>query len=185
MKFKFGIVEIITIIIGIIYGLSLIPYSKAKSQYEDFIKDYPNSSTYGDKDNYAHKLKAKSSERLIFTGYVNQQEELLSLYQHCFIYLHGHEFGGTNPTMLKAMSNNCAILALDTLFNREMLGNGQFGLFFTKNQGDLAQKIESLELNIVEIDRLRKIVADGIGEKYDWDKVTDKYLSLFKKVLLN
>jgi glycosyltransferase involved in cell wall biosynthesis len=136
------------------------------------------------KDEYAHKLKAKASERLIFTGYVNQQEELLSLYQHCFIYLHGHEFGGTNPTMLKAMSNNCAILALDTLFNREMLGNGQFGLFFTKKQGDLAQKIKSLELNTVEIDRLRKIVADGIGEKYDWDKVTDKYLSLFKKVLL-
>ena len=136
------------------------------------------------KDEYAHKLKAKASERLIFTGYVNQQEELLSLYQHCFMYLHGHEFGGTNPTMLKAMSNNCAILALDTIFNREMLGNGQFGLFFKKKQGDLAQKIKSLELNTVEINRLRKIVANGIGEKYDWDKVTDKYLSLFNEVLL-
>jgi hypothetical protein len=63
MKFKFGIVEIITIIIGIIYGLSLIPYYKAKSQYEDFIKDYPNSSTYGDKDNYAHTKKLDSYDK--------------------------------------------------------------------------------------------------------------------------
>ncbi len=137
------------------------------------------------KDEYAHQLKAKASERLIFTGYVNQQEDLLSLYQHCFIYLHGHEFGGTNPTMLKAMSNNCAILALDTIFNREMLGNGQFGLFFTKKPGALAQEMERLEQNSSnEIDQLRKIVGEGIGEKYNWDKVTDQYLSLFNKVLL-
>ena len=136
------------------------------------------------KDAYAQQLKSKASERLIFTGYVNEQEELLSLYQHCFIYLHGHEFGGTNPTMLKAMSNNCAILALDTVFNREMLGNGQFGLFFTKKPGVLAQEMERLEQHPDEIDQLRRIVAEGIGVMYDWDHVTDQYLSLFNKVLL-
>jgi len=136
------------------------------------------------KDTYADQLKSIASERLIFTGYVNQQEDLLSLYQHCFIYLHGHEFGGTNPTMLKAMSNNCAILALDTVFNREMLGNGQFGLFFTKNSGALVQEMDRLEQHPDEIDQLRKIVAEGISKKYDWDQVTDQYLNLFNKVLL-
>ena len=41
-------------------------------------------------------------------------------------------FGGTNPTMIKAMAYGCAILALDTVFNKEMLQKGKFGLCFLK-----------------------------------------------------
>jgi hypothetical protein len=51
MKFKFGVVEIITIVIGIIYGLSLIPYYVAKNKYDAFVKEHPNvSGKYGDPD---------------------------------------------------------------------------------------------------------------------------------------
>jgi glycosyltransferase involved in cell wall biosynthesis len=57
---------------------------------------------------------------------------LAELYHNCYVYVHGHEFGGTNPTMIKAMAYGCAILALDTVFNKEMLQKGKFGLFFKK-----------------------------------------------------
>ena len=70
--------------------------------------------------------------RLVFTGYVKDQDLLAELYHNCYVYVHGHEFGGTNPTMIKAMAYGCAILALDTVFNKEMLQNGKFGLFFKK-----------------------------------------------------
>ena len=51
MNFKFGIVEIITIVIAIIYILSLIPYYRAKTEYDVFIKNHPNiSGKYGDPD---------------------------------------------------------------------------------------------------------------------------------------
>ena len=56
------------------------------------------------KDNYADSLKALKDERLIFTGYVRNPEILAALYHHCYVYVHGHEFGGTNPTMIKAMA---------------------------------------------------------------------------------
>jgi glycosyltransferase involved in cell wall biosynthesis len=56
------------------------------------------------KDAYADRLKSKASSNIIFLGYVTNSEILAELYHHCFAYLHGHEFGGTNPTMLKAMA---------------------------------------------------------------------------------
>ncbi len=56
------------------------------------------------KDEYADRIKATKDSRVVFTGYITDQDELAELYHNCFIYFHGHEFGGTNPTMLKALS---------------------------------------------------------------------------------
>ena len=75
-------------------------------------------------------LKKINDKRLIFTGYVKDQNLLAELYHNCYVYIHGHEFGGTNPTMIKAMAYGCAILALDTVFNQEMLQKGKFGIVF-------------------------------------------------------
>ncbi|MEY3679331.1 MAG: hypothetical protein RI924_1472 [Bacteroidota bacterium] len=168
----------------------MIPDNNAHLLIDEFLQS--NSSkklvVVGDvpyRDKYASGLKAKSSDRLMFTGYVRDQDALLCLYQHCFVYLHGHEFGGTNPTMLKAMSNNCAILALDTVFNREMLEEGRYGLFFTKKPGDLANALARIEMHPAELDSFRKTVANGLTEKYKWERVVDKYQELFQKALLS
>jgi len=85
-------------------------------------------------DAFANKIKGINDKRIIFTGYVNNQEVLNELYHNSFVYLHGHEFGGTNPSMLQALANSCGIIALDTVFNREMLCNGKYGLFFSKEK---------------------------------------------------
>src|SRR5690606_37349002 len=62
------------------------------------------------RDQYAENLKKLANERLFFVGYVTDSLELMALYQYSFAYIHGHQYGGTNPAMLKAMSNKCAIL---------------------------------------------------------------------------
>ena len=136
-------------------------------------------------DSFTNKLKSLASDKLIFTGYVKNQDELLSLYQHCFAYLHGHEFGGTNPAMLKAMAYKCAILALDTVFNREMLSEGVFGVFFEKSKGSLKNKIEEIENKPNHILLLKEKVENGITDKYRWDNVVNQYINLVKKLLGN
>ena len=54
-----------------------------------------------------------------------------SIFQLLCIF-HGHEFGGSNPTMINALDINCNIIALDTTFNREMLLNKE--AIFLKKQ---------------------------------------------------
>ena len=55
---------------------------------------------------------------------------LAELYHNCYVYIHGHEFGGTNPAMIKSMAYGCAILALDTLFNQRNASKWKVWNFF-------------------------------------------------------
>lgn len=135
------------------------------------------------KDTYAQDLKKLGSDRLIFTGLIQDRDLILSIYQHCFVYLHGHQFGGTNPTMIEAMSNRCAILALNTAFNREMLNNGEFGILFEKGSTFVTEAMEKIEASPDQVTILREKVQIGLIKKYDWDAINEQYISEFKKLM--
>lgn len=131
-------------------------------------------------DAYAEGLKSMQDERLLFTGYVTDPEELKALYHNCYAYFHGHEYGGTNPAMLKALGYGCAILALDTAFNQEMLQNGKHGWYFSKNPESVSALISKAEKSPDDLDRLRITARKGLTQKYNWDHVTDQYLEVFE-----
>ena len=128
----------------------LIPDNNADLIIDGFLKSNSKKKLVivGDvpyKDSYASNLKKIIDQRLIFTGYIEDQNILAELYHNCYVYIHGHEFGGTNPTMIKAMAYGCAILALDTVFNQEMLQKEKFGLFFKKELLSITSQIEFCE----------------------------------------
>ena len=58
--------------------------------------------------------------------------------------------------MIKAMAYGSAILALDTVFNHEMLQNGKFGLFFKKELISVTNQIDYCEKEKSLIDKLRQ-----------------------------
>jgi len=166
----------------------LIPDNNADLLIEGFLA--ANSSKklviVGDvpyKDRYARLLKSKATTNIIFLGYVRNSEVLAELYHNCFAYLHGHEFGGTNPTMLKAMAYGCAILALNTRFSKEMLSGGQFGLFFEKNSSSVAALMQQVEHQNGLLVNLRSIARNGLSAKYDWDHITDAYIALLNELV--
>ena len=129
-------------------------------------------------DKYADDVKSfKSHHNIIFTGYIKNQNELSCLYKYCYGYIHGHEFGGTNPTMINALDLNCQILALDTLFNREMLYNKK-SILFNKNENSISNKIIELEERYNEL--IQKNNSYKLSKKYDWDFISNKYLEVFK-----
>ncbi|MES2003068.1 MAG: DUF1972 domain-containing protein [Bacteroidota bacterium] len=135
------------------------------------------------RDQYADAIKAKAADNVIFLGYITNSEILAELYHHCFAYLHGHEFGGTNPTMLKAMAYGCAILALDTRFNQEMLANGEFGLFFPKDGSSIARLMQTVEDQEETLEKRRIHSRMGLTAKYNWDHITDAYIALLKELI--
>ena len=166
----------------------LIPDNNADLIIDGFIKSDSKKKLVivGDvpyKDSHATNLKKIKDLRLVFTGYVKDQDLSAELYHNCYVYLHGHEFGGTNPTMIKAMAYGSAILALDTIFSREMLREGRYGLFFKKELLSITNMIDYCEKENILIDKLRQESVNGITEKYDWDFVTSQYLEVFKSLL--
>ena len=166
----------------------LIPDNNADLIIKGFLKSNSNKKLVivGDvpyKDSYASDLKKINDERIVFTGYVKDQDLLAELYHNCYVYVHGHEFGGTNPTMIKAMAYGCAILAMDTVFNKEMLQKGKFGLFFKKELLSVTNQIDYCEKQKLIIDKQRQESVNGITKKCDWDFVTSQYLEVFNSLV--
>lgn len=131
-------------------------------------------------DDYAQVLKNIDDERLLFLGYITDPIDLAAWYSHCYAYFHGHEFGGTNPAMLKALGYGCAILALDTPFNNEMLQEGKHGWFFKKSVDSVQDIVEAAENSPMRMDYFRKTARKGLIERYNWDVVTDQYIEVFE-----
>lgn len=133
-------------------------------------------------DEWATRLKNIRDPRLLFTGYVTDPNELATLYSHCYAYFHGHEFGGTNPAMLKALGYGCAILALDTPFNQEMLQNGKHGWYFGKNVDAVKEIVEKSGGEPEKMEEFRGTARSGLIQRYNWDHVTEQYLEVFKNL---
>jgi glycosyltransferase involved in cell wall biosynthesis len=133
-------------------------------------------------DAFAQRMKNIADDRLLFTGYVRDQEALAALYHNCYGYLHGHEYGGTNPAMLKALGYGCAILALNTRFNQEMVQQGKYGWFFEKEANSIRDLVDYAETVPMQMKQLRESSRNGLVQKYNWDFVTDEYERLFKSL---
>lgn len=129
------------------------------------------------RDKYASIIKSYENERVVLLGYVKNQKHLSRLYEDCFFYIHGHEYGGTNPTMINAIDMKCRIIALQTKFNEEML----FGLnciFFEKKSRSVRDAFKICESNLVKRIDSKK----NIDKKYDWDFIVQKYTNLFYEI---
>jgi glycosyltransferase involved in cell wall biosynthesis len=130
---------------------------------------------------FHRRLRQLATDKVIFTGHIHDQSVIKELHCNCFAYVHGHSVGGTNPSLLKAMGYGNCILALDTVFNREVLDDT--GLFFPKDEQALAQLMRRLEEDARLVAELRRKGPRRIENEYSWDKVSTQYDQLFREVV--
>ena len=76
--------------------------------------------------NYENPLEAQLRDlanvgRLTWLGHVADQELLSELWANAGVYFHGHSVGGTNPALLQALGHGAPAIAVDTVYNREVL----------------------------------------------------------------
>ena len=119
-----------------------------------------------------------SDERIAFVGTVYDKELLREIRQGAYAYLHGHEVGGTNPSLLEALGATRLNLLLDVGFNREV---GQEGaLYWKKSSGSLQELIEYADqLPEEELNRLGKIARERILSAYSWTYINSEYRRLY------
>jgi rhamnosyltransferase len=117
-----------------------------------------------------------AGERVILTGAIYAMNLLNMLRQNCFAYIHGHSVGGTNPTLLEAMSMKNLIIAHDNEFNKEV--GGQTTLYF-KDAGDLAAKIEEIENTPDSFGHLKEAAYSRVLSNYSWTDIVQEYDKLF------
>lgn len=97
--------------------------------------------------------------------------------ENAFAYLHGHEVGGTNPSLLEAMASTKLNLLLDVGFNREVGRND--ALYWKKNENDLLKLLNNLEKNVFEREIYEMKGNDSIAQYFSWNLIVSKYQILF------
>lgn len=135
-----------------------------------------NKTKFG---NYLEEKFAAYSN-IKFVGAIYNLEHLNNLRYFSNLYFHGHSVGGTNPSLLEAMASEALIIANDNIFNKAILEENAF--YFSDKED-----VKNLILKTKKIDNLRIVQnnIDKIKDQFNWDLINDKYLQLFKEVLLN
>ena len=132
-------------------------------------------------DSYETELRelVAFDSRVHWLGHVSDDERLFSLWRDAGVYFHGHSVGGTNPALVQAMMLGARIVARDTVYNREVLGDA--GLFTSTNPEEIAAAVQEMlsseEDYGAEAERRAKA-------EYTWDIVCEGYLRSVQEALM-
>jgi glycosyltransferase involved in cell wall biosynthesis len=126
-------------------------------------------------------LKKKyENDRIWFLGGIFNPERLNNLRHFATLYFHGHSAGGTNPSLLEAMSAGALICAHDNPFNREVLDKEAF---YFKTPGDITSLLNNSRNSFEAREEFREMNLSKIRDKYNWEKIIDDYYNLFSDLI--
>ena len=160
-----------------------------ENNYETMIREFMKSSSKKDfaiitnmngklKTHLEATLHFSADPRIKFVGTVYDQELLKKIRENSYAYFHGHEVGGTNPSLLEALGSTDLNLLLDISFNREVAQDT--ALYWTKEPDNLAKLINDVD----SIDDSQRAVysdkaKNRIINAYTWDRIGKQYQKIW------
>lgn len=160
-----------------------------ENNYETMIREFMKSNS---KKNFAiitnvndkfleeleEKLHFRSDSRIKFVGTVYDQELLMKIRENAYGYFHGHEVGGTNPSLLEALGSTDLNLLLGVGFNKEVAEHA--AVYWSKKPGNLAELIDKCDkLSEEKIKELGERAKKRISEAYSWEFISNRYKEVF------
>lgn len=160
-----------------------------ENNYEIMIREFMKSNSKRDfaiitnvnnkfLDELEDRLHFRSDKRIKFVGTVYNQELLMKIRENAYGYFHGHEVGGTNPSLLEALGSTKLNLLLNVGFNKEVAEDS--ALYWNKSEGSLSRLIEQSELlTESQIEEIGKKAKNRIAAEYSWEKISNQYMNAF------
>lgn len=162
----------------------------SENNYETMITEFMKSNTDKDfvlitnveENKYYEGLKQRTGfeadKRIKFVGTVYDQELLKKIRENAYAYFHGHEVGGTNPSLIEALANTDLNILLDVGFNKEVAEDG--ALYFNKEKGNLSALIDKVDKYTEEqIKSYSDKAKERVSKEYTWNKIIKEYEDLF------
>lgn len=128
---------------------------------------------------YAARLLREKSDSVVLTGGVYEPSMQRMLRHNCFAYIHGQCMGGTNPSLVEALSCRNLILAIDVPPNREVAE--ACAIYFKKDPEDLARKIHLLE-HASDMSEMRNGAYELYARKYTVQHAVKLFVRLLERI---
>lgn len=162
-----------------------VPENNYETMICEFMKSHTKKKlaivTNVEQNRFYDKLRQKTGftkdERIVFCGTCYEKNLLRKIREQAYGYLHGHEVGGTNPSLLEALGSTRLNLLLDVGFNREVAEDT--ALYWTKEEGALASLLDEAEdFAIEEMEELGERARQRMKEQYSEEYIVRRYEEL-------
>lgn len=160
-----------------------------ENNYETMIREFMRSKSQKDfaiitnvNDAFLNELEEKlgyrADKRIKFVGTVYDQELLMKIRENAYGYFHGHEVGGTNPSLLEALGSTELNLLLNVGFNKEVAEDA--ALYWEKMDGSLSALIDKADaMEESEREAMGVKAKQRIAEAYSWEFISKRYAEVF------
>lgn len=131
-------------------------------------------------DELESKLHFRLDSRIKFVGTVYNQELLMKIRENAYGYFHGHEVGGTNPSLLEALGSTELNLLLDVGFNHEVAEDA--AIYWSKMDGCLSGLIDYADkISMEKRDKYGEKAKQRIQDAYSWQFIGEEYRRLWNE----
>ncbi|MBR1884241.1 MAG: DUF1972 domain-containing protein [Clostridia bacterium] len=163
-----------------------VPENNYKTMIAEFIKSNTKKKlviiTNVEKNKFYNELQSElnfeKDERIDFVGTVYDSKLLKKIREDAYGYLHGHEVGGTNPSLLEALGSTKLNILLDVGFNKEVGESG--AVYFNKEDGNLARLIDKCDnMQEKDIENMSIKAKERINKAYSWEYIIELYEEIF------
>ena len=135
---------------------------------------------YDDNNAYHRAVKAAASAEVRFVGAIYDKTVVQALRFHSAAYVHGHQVGGTNPSLVEALGAGNAVIAHDNRFNRWVVGDG--ATYFSGADG-FARCMDALQAEPGSLAALRVAGQTRFTQEFTWQHVLQQYETLLQQHL--
>ncbi|SFC27575.1 Glycosyltransferase involved in cell wall bisynthesis [Nocardioides terrae] len=132
---------------------------------------------YDRADPYQRAVLDAASDEVVFLGAIYDTDTVEALRFHSVAYLHGHQVGGTNPSLVEALGCGNPVIAHDNRYNRWVAGDA--ALYFSDENGVVAA-LDRVLSDPAVAPRLAAEARARHAAEFTWERITDQYETLIR-----
>lgn len=123
-------------------------------------------------NSYHQEVMHCASDEVIFAGAIYDQEIVGSLRYFARAYLHGHQVGGTNPSLVEALAAKNPVFAHDNRFNRWVAGDA--AVYFS-NEFQFSDLLDEYLKDESRLSEMSEKAFTIYKERFTWPDVLSQY----------
>lgn len=127
---------------------------------------------------YHRAVLDAAGDEVLFPGAIYDKTIVQSLRFHSLAYVHGHQVGGTNPSLVEALGCGNAVMAHDNGFNRWVAGDS--ALYFSDEAG-FCEQLARLTDPGFDLAALRAAAIQRHREAFSWEFILSEYEKLLSR----
>lgn len=132
-----------------------------------------------DRDNdYHRKVLEAAGEGVVFLGPIYDKKVVRALRYFSSAYVHGHQVGGTNPSLVEALGASNPVIAHDNPFNRWVAGPGAC---YFNGAASFASLLDELEGDATRLQAMSAASAARHREAFTWEQILGQYEQLLSR----